>query len=210
MADHASNMYRHSLHNSVATNLVIRTILRSNQCSPVPSVRMFSIRCCHDLRSPFSAYLRGVVLPAGILWLSGTVILLQGAEARPAGISSLAAKEVARREAKLLEAHAQLVEAGLLFDKSKYSEALRLYRDSYDALPEAPLTAASKLAARDGYSRAAHAEARKLAEAARYAEARALLKTVLEQSFNPGHEDSIKLLKQLEDPDRYNPAPRDP
>ena len=141
-----------------------------------------------------------------LLFACATVLFSMPVFGGAGGVSSLASKETAKREAALQEAQAHVVEAGLLFDKGNYDEALRLYRDAYDVLPDAPLTAGAKLAARDGYSHAAVAQSHKLADAARYAEARALLKTVLEENFNPDNPEATLLLKQLDDADRFNPA----
>lgn len=137
------------------------------------------------------------------LCVSGTALAgpMGNASAR-----SLADQELVRRNARLAEAQALLVEAKAQYDKGDYESALRLYRQAWDLLPDAPIAAAVKLQARDGYSRAAVAQAAKLAEQAKYAEARTLLSSVLAEDFNPGYEDALTLQKRLDDPTRYEPA----
>ena len=53
------------------------------------------------------------------------------------------------------------------------------------------MTAQLRIEARDGYSRAAVAQAEKLASQGRYAEARALLETVLDDDFNPENKEAL-------------------
>ncbi len=119
---------------------------------------------------------------------------------------SLAEAEVAKRQAKIQEAQAQIVEANLLHEKGDEVEAMRLYLQAYESLPDAPLAAATKKAARDGFTISANVQAKKLADEAHYADARALLDKVLEPSFNPDDAATKRLLKQFDDPERYPPA----
>lgn len=123
-----------------------------------------------------------------------------------AGAKFLAEKELQRRQALLSEAQALLVQARDAESKGDLEGALRLYRQVWDLLPDAPLTVDVKKQARDGYSRVAVVHAAKLADDARYADARTLLNNVLTEEFNPGYLDAEKLLRQLDDPIRYEPA----
>jgi len=118
----------------------------------------------------------------------------------------LAEAEVAKRQAKIQEAQAHIVEANLLHQKGNDEEAMRLYLEAYESLPDAPIAAATKSSARIGFTDAANAQAKKLADGAHYADARALLNKVLEPNFNPDDEGTKRLLKQFDDPERYPPA----
>jgi general secretion pathway protein D len=146
------------------------------------------------------------VLTVGIC-LGGMVpIVLQAGPTGAPAARSVADKELARRQARMAEAQALLQEAKALADKGEHEQALRLYRQAWDILPEAPMSADLRQQARDGYSKSAVAHARKLADEARYAEARALLQTVLDEDFDPDNVAALTLQSHMDDPVRYEPA----
>ncbi|HSJ05040.1 MAG TPA: Amuc_1098 family type IV pilus outer membrane protein [Verrucomicrobium sp.] len=132
--------------------------------------------------------------------------LLAGPSGSGSGARSLADKEIARRNAQVVAAQAILAEAHAAEQKGEHEQALKLYRQAWDLLPDSPNTAALKREARDGYSRAAIAQAAKLADEARYAAARFLLKSVLDENFDPDNKAALTLQKRLDDPVRYEPA----
>ena len=145
----------------------------------------------------------GVALCAFVLSLGGFSGVHAG-EGR--GVSSLAEKEMSKRQAQVTEAEKLMTEAASLSAAGDDEGAMKLYRQAWDLLPDAPATAALRTAAKDGYSRSAVAHARKLAKQGRYADAKTALESVLEEDFNPTYADAKVLLKQLGDPDRYEPA----
>ncbi|CAN5913428.1 hypothetical protein BH11VER1_BH11VER1_27980 [soil metagenome] len=104
------------------------------------------------------------------------------------------------------EAQALIVEGGLLYDKGNMEESMKVYRQAWDILPDAPMAAEARMMARDGYSRAANAHARKLASAARYSEAQETLKSILAEDFDPDNAEAKKFTAQLGDPERFEPA----
>lgn len=104
------------------------------------------------------------------------------------------------------EANALIVEGGLLYDKGNLEESMKVYRQAWDILPDAPMAAEARISARDGYSRAANAHARKLASTARYSEAEETLKSILAEDFDPENADAKKFRQQLGDPERFEPA----
>ncbi len=148
---------------------------------------------------------RGRSVVAALLMGTGVGVLL-GGESQSGLVSSLASREMAKREAQLSKAQSLVLEAGTFFDNGDYTEAMKSDRDAWQLLADSPATEVIKTAARDGYSRAANAQARKLAGEARYAEAEALLNSVLEDGFDPANADTKLFMKQINDPDRFNPA----
>src|SRR6266446_4595707 len=107
------------------------------------------------------SFLRFARCGAGILvglWCLGDVAMAGD------GVPRLADKEVAKREALLAEAQKLVTEAGALFNSGDYDGAMKGYRQAWEMLPDAPMAAPWKAAARDGYSRASNAQARKLAK----------------------------------------------
>lgn len=87
------------------------------------------------------------------------------------------------------------------------SDAVTHYRAAVDALPA---SAAAFRELRDAavkrYSAAAVTRAEELAARGEYDQARALLNDVLSPRVAPGHKAATKLLRELDDPDRHNPA----
>jgi general secretion pathway protein D len=121
-------------------------------------------------------------------------------------IQTAAHKEIARREALVNQSQTLHTQAALHYEKGEYEEAMRLYRQSWDSLPQAPFTAELKDQARDGYSRAANAQAKKLADTGRYAESRAVLESILKDNFDPNNAEAQAFSQKLNDPDRFEPA----
>jgi general secretion pathway protein D len=136
-----------------------------------------------------------------VLGVSGTHV-----SAGDGPVVSIVDKEIARRNARIREAQTLITEGAILEAKGEYEQAAGVYRQAWDLLPDSPMTAAVRIEARDGYSRAAVAHAHKLASTGRYSEARALLTAVLAEDFNPGYKEAVVLQKDLDDPDRYEPA----
>jgi len=135
----------------------------------------------------------------------GTSLPLIAGPAGPSAVSA-AEKEISRRERLVTEARTLIAQADLHLGKGQNVEALRLYRQAWELLPDAPMAAGLKIQARDGYSTAAVAHAKHLASEARYGEARTLLQTVLAANFNPENREAKKFEKELDDPERYEPA----
>lgn len=121
-------------------------------------------------------------------------------------VPGLAAKEVAKREARLAEGQRLVAESGSSFEKGDYTAAMKAARDAWELLPDAPATAPLRMAARDACSRASLAQARKLAREARYAESKQVIDTVLAADFDPENAEAKVFKSQLDDPDRFNPA----
>lgn len=128
------------------------------------------------------------------------------AQGQTIGAQTVAEKEVAKRMGVMKEAKALITEAGLLLDKGDVVESMKLYRQAWDILPDAPMAVSVRIRARDGYSRAANAQARKLAAAARYSETQEVLKSILAEDFDPENAEAKKFTAQLGDPERFEPA----
>ncbi len=146
------------------------------------------------------------LLLAGVLVCAPGMRVTAGPAGGGAQASSIAQREAARRMALVEQARHSLTEAAAHEARGEHAEAAVRYREAWDLLPNAPMAAALRAEARDGCSRNAVAHAKKLAEEARYDDARTLLKTVLADDFNPGYAEALKFQKQLDDPERYEPA----
>ncbi|WP_081891766.1 Amuc_1098 family type IV pilus outer membrane protein [Verrucomicrobium sp. BvORR106] len=120
------------------------------------------------------------------------------------GVSSLAERELARRMQRETEARECLTRGDALMKDADCEAAAREYQAAIDLLPDAPRTQALREEAMARYGDAAVCLARERAKNGRYAEARALLEGVLKLSAPS--ESARKLLADLDDPARYEPA----
>lgn len=119
-------------------------------------------------------------------------------------VSGIVERELARRNQRVQDAQASITKGDKLFAEGDYEGALNEYKNALDLLPDAPMTAPLRDLATAKYCDAAVELARERAKNGRYADARALLNDALAKS--PGHPAAEKLLAQLDDPDRYEPA----
>lgn len=138
---------------------------------------------------------------AGIVLAGSPTLLLQAGP-----VANLVEKKIAKTDSLILEAKALLTEAELLYAKGEFEESAKVSRQAWLLLPDSPLTDALKLEARNACARATVALARKQASTGRYAEAHALLKVVLAADFDPANAEALKLQKDLDDPEHYEPA----
>jgi general secretion pathway protein D len=119
-------------------------------------------------------------------------------------VSGIAQREMARRMQRVHDAEAAIAKGDALFAEGDYEGALNEYKTALDLLPDAPMTASLREVATARYCDAAVELARERAKNGRYDDARALLNDALAR--NPDHVKAKKLLKELDDPDRYEPA----
>lgn len=109
-----------------------------------------------------------------------------------------------RRMARVQEAQASIEKGDKFFAEGSYEDALNEYKNALDLIPDAPLTQQLRDIAAAKYCDASVELARERAKNGRYADAKALLKDALTR--DPEHKKALVLSKQLEDPERYEPA----
>ena len=146
------------------------------------------------------------LLQAGgmIMLMAGGPVAIQAGE--DGDLTSIAAAEIQRREAKVGEAAMQLQEADVLLKAGKNEAALGIYSNVYQSLPEAPMAQALKDRAREGYAVSAALRAKELALEGRYKEANELLTAVSAPEVAPKHPLVLKIAKEIADTDRFPPA----
>lgn len=120
------------------------------------------------------------------------------------GLAEIAQREVNRRVGRVNEAQLRKLEAAQLLVDGKPAEALAIYQELLQNVPETPSTQALRAELKDGYALSACAEAQTLLVQARYADAGKLLDAAL--AVKPEDALTTKLQKQAADPDRYPPA----
>ncbi len=118
--------------------------------------------------------------------------------------SGIADREISRRLQRVQEAQNAINKGDKLLADGDPEGALNEYKSAIDLLPEAPATQAWRDLATAKYCDASVALAKQRAKNGRYADAKSLLNESL--SRNADHLASKTLLKQLDDPERYEPA----
>jgi general secretion pathway protein D len=119
-------------------------------------------------------------------------------------LESLAAKETQRRTALANQAMNDIQSGYDLLGEGKFEEALKVFEDSYQALPVTPLTQEARLAAQNGQVLAGIGHARTLQTEGKGKEAGALLESLL--TVSPKDARVVAVQKLFSDPDRWPPA----
>ncbi|QQL43951.1 Amuc_1098 family type IV pilus outer membrane protein [Sulfuriroseicoccus oceanibius] len=117
-----------------------------------------------------------------------------------------ASVEVDQRALRTAEARAFAEEGDYLMKQGDYAEASTRYREAVEFLPTAPITADLRKAMVSRYARAATLHAKQLTKEARYAEAKALLESVLSDGMAPNYGPAKSLQEKLSDGDAVNLA----
>jgi general secretion pathway protein D len=143
----------------------------------------------------------------GIISCVAMVLCCTALQAGPGGggsASGIVERELARRQQRVHDAEAAILRGDKLYAEKDYEAALSEYKAALELLPDAPMTASLRELATARYCDAAVELARDRAKNGRYADARVLLNDCLVR--DPDHQKAKKLLKELDDPDRYEPA----
>ena len=119
------------------------------------------------------------------------------------GFTSIAEREVRRREAILSQSGPLLSDADSLLAAQKSEEAAAAYFRIYQALPKATMAEGVRSRARAGFAAASCHWAQKLMAEARYAEAGQVLDQVLAADVDPDNKEAKKLKAQFKDTDRF-------
>ena len=121
-----------------------------------------------------------------------------------ASLSSIAQREIQRRQQLVADADKQLAEAAKLNTEGKHEEAVSLLRRTYDSLPDSPIAAQAKARIASAYAAASCGRAMELLAQGRKKEAIEVLDDV--NDIDPGNGDAAKLKSRANDPDRYPAA----
>lgn len=143
---------------------------------------------------------RSLQIAVGCAWFSASPIT---GFAGGSGLSSIAEREVQRREAILSQSGPLLNDADSLLAAQKSEEAAAAYFRIYQALPKAAMADSVRSRARAGFAAASCHWAQKLMAEARYAEAGQVLDQVLAADVDPDNKDAKKLKAQFKDTDRF-------
>jgi general secretion pathway protein D len=151
---------------------------------------------------------RSASLKTSIATLSGVALLfstvLSNAGEGGGRVSGIADREIARRQARVQDAMAAIARGDKLFADKDYEGALNEYKTALDLLPDAPLTRDWRDVAAAKYCDAAVELAKQRAQNGRFADAKTLLVDAMNRK--PDCMKAKTLMKQLDDPDRYEQA----
>lgn len=121
-------------------------------------------------------------------------------------LPGVASREISRRLESANQADAIAMEGDRLMADGNYAAAIAKYREALGMMPVANATEVQRQSVIKRFSAAAIAQARKLAAEGDYDQARALLEEVLLPDRAPDNREAKRLLGQLDDPDRFQPA----
>ena len=122
------------------------------------------------------------------------------------GHSTLAQRELERRQASVQEAQMLLLKGDEAYQAGKFKEAMDAYAGASDAFPEAPATAELKAAATQRYAQASVEYGRELSRTGDVVEAKAVVDKVLADGVAPDDPMANTFRADLDDPIRTNPA----
>jgi general secretion pathway protein D len=141
---------------------------------------------------------------AALLACAGLVAPLVAEE--PPGLSELAQRELARRNAGVEEARELLRKGDEAYEAQRYDQAMVAFSGARDLLPDAPLTGPLRDAATERYVQATIEQSRFLSRKGDVPGAKALMDQVLSPGVAPDHHGAVTFRNQLDDPIRTNPA----
>jgi general secretion pathway protein D len=116
------------------------------------------------------------------------------------------AQEIIKRQQRIADALNAEADGDRLMAEQDYEGAINKYRLALDQLPMGNVSAADRQRVVAKYAKVCVIHARELGNRGAFAKARALLNGVLADSIDPGNAAAAKLLKELDDPDRFNVA----
>lgn len=122
------------------------------------------------------------------------------------GMSSLAQREIIRRQQAVVEADQLFLEGRESYAKADFQQAVDKYRQALSKLPDAPVLSDRRLSYTDHLSDASVALAQQFRKVGKYDEARQLLDGILASDVDPNNTLAKTELGYLDDPIRTNPS----
>ncbi len=120
--------------------------------------------------------------------------------------STIVELEIIKRQERVRNAFEAEREGDRMFAKQDFAGAIERYQFALNTLPNGLSNQKDRQRIITKYSKAAVIHAKELGHRGAFDKAKTLLNSVLADNMYPNHPDATRLLKQLDDPDRYNPA----
>ncbi|MFM2177777.1 MAG: hypothetical protein RL015_1875 [Verrucomicrobiota bacterium] len=156
-----------------------------------------------QLRPAFSNFLSFPILGA-CCFMIGTSSLKAGPES--GGTVSIAEREIQSRGNVIQTQLGRIEEADKLLKAGNTAQALAIYEEAYNSIPDLPMAQEAKSYARQSYLNAGLIRAQELTNEADYPAATKILDTLDSATVAKGHPSISALRLRLADPDRYPPA----
>lgn len=150
------------------------------------------------------AFLLSKELSSSGFVFSAQLILMVGVMAQEP--SSLAQKELERRQASVDEAQMLLLKGDEAYASGKYEEAVAAYSGAQQLFPDSPATTELRSAALQRYAQASVELAKEMSRKGDVAGAKSTMDKVLADGIAPNDPEAIAYRAQLDDPIRTNPA----
>ena len=120
--------------------------------------------------------------------------------------SSIVGQEIIKRQKRIADALMAEAEGDRLVAEQDYEGAIAKYREALDLLPLGTMSYADRDRVIAKYAKVCIMHARELGNRGAFAKARNLLNGVLSENIDPNNAKAKQLLKDLEDPDKFNQA----
>ncbi|HEX2749410.1 MAG TPA: hypothetical protein VHM91_15480, partial [Verrucomicrobiales bacterium] len=114
--------------------------------------------------------------------------------------------ELIKRQERTRVAMDAEAEGDLLFGRQDFAGALERYQNGLNVIPNTVSSGADRRRIISKFAKAAVIHARELGHRGEFLKAKSLLSTVLGEDLDPNYRDAQTLLKNLDDPERFNPA----
>jgi general secretion pathway protein D len=135
-----------------------------------------------------------------------TSLLLTTPLLHAADPGNLAAKELAHRGQRVIDARNLLVSGDEAYQAGKWKDAVEAYSKARDLLPSSPVTAELRDAATERLALGSIEYAKDLSRLGDVAGAKAVMDRVLADGVAPHHAGALAMRAKLDDPIRTNPA----
>lgn len=152
-----------------------------------------------ELKLHQKALIAGVACAAALPWSTAFAGDNQGS-------SSIVELEIVKRQERVRQALESEREGDRLFAKQDNSVAIERYQFALNTMPNGLSNQTDRNRIIAKYASAAVKHARELGHRGAFDKAKNLLNLVLADNMYPGYPDAERLLKQLDDPDRFNPS----
>lgn len=133
-------------------------------------------------------------------------VSVAGTGSSSGGGSSIVELEIIKRQQRVAEALAAEAEGDQMMADQDYEGAVGKYRTALQLIPLGSINSADRNRVIAKFSRAAVNHARDLGHRGGVDKAKSLLNEVLAENVDPNNAEAKKLMKDLDDPDIFNPA----
>lgn len=120
--------------------------------------------------------------------------------------SGIVEQELVRRQERIRLAYELEQEGDAAMARQDYANAVDRYRQALTTIPDGYSTQNDRQRIINKFAKAAVIHARELGHRGEFEKAKNLLNEVLADNVSPNNKDAEKLLRQLDDPDRFNVA----